>query len=103
MPAPGKRQDLLFKFIKPGRIQRKMDGAGLNRCGLSGHAHDFVAIRIDADGIEVLAAEILNETQTGPLFFNEQNAPGLGAVWFGCSTLAQAHDVKVRPASASLC
>ncbi len=24
-----------------------MDGAGFNRCGLSGHAHDLVATRID--------------------------------------------------------
>jgi hypothetical protein len=36
-----------------------MDGAGLDRCGLRVHAHDFVAIRIDADGMNILAVEIL--------------------------------------------
>ena len=45
-----------------------MDGAGLDRCGLGGHAHDFVAIRIDADGMNILAIKILNEAQAGSFF-----------------------------------
>jgi hypothetical protein len=47
-----------------------MDGAGLDRRRLSDHAHDFVAIRIHADGMDVVAAEILNEKLKPDPFFS---------------------------------
>jgi hypothetical protein len=39
---------LLIRRIAPAR-------------GLSDHAHDLVAIRIDANGIDVLAAQVLDQ------------------------------------------
>jgi hypothetical protein len=38
-----------------------MDGAGFNPRGLSHHAHDLVAIRIDANGMDILAAQVLDQ------------------------------------------
>jgi hypothetical protein len=40
-----------------------MDGAGLDRCGLSGHPHDFVAVRINPNGMDIIATKILNEAE----------------------------------------
>ena len=34
--------------------------------------HDFVAVRIDANGMDVLATEILNQAQARSLFFDEE-------------------------------
>ena len=62
MPSIGKCQELAFKIIKPGRVRGKVDGASLDRCGLSGHAQDLVAVSIDADGVDILAVEVLNES-----------------------------------------
>jgi hypothetical protein len=38
-----------------------VDGARLDRCSLSGHAHDLVAFGIDAYGVDIVAVKILNQ------------------------------------------
>jgi hypothetical protein len=49
-----------------------MDGPRFDRRGLSGHAHDLVAIRLDANGVDTLAAQVLDQAETRPFFLNEE-------------------------------
>jgi len=55
MFAGRKRENLLLELVEPRRMRRDMDGAGFNWRGLSSHAHDLVAIRIDGNGIDTFA------------------------------------------------
>jgi hypothetical protein len=55
MFAEREREDFLLELVEPRRVRRDMDGDGFNRRGLSGHAHDLVAIRIDGNGIDTFA------------------------------------------------
>ena len=53
-------------------MRRDMDGAGFNRRGLSGHAHDLVAIRIDGNGIDILAVQVLDQAEASPFLLDEK-------------------------------
>jgi hypothetical protein len=55
MFAERERENLLPELVEPRRMRRDMDGAGFDGRGLSGHAHDLVAIRIDGNGIDTFA------------------------------------------------
>ena len=63
MFAERERENLLLELVESRRVRRDMDGAGFNRCGLSGHAHDLVAIRIDGNGVDTLAVQVLDQAE----------------------------------------
>jgi hypothetical protein len=64
MLALRERQYLLPEFIDPRSVGRKVDGSGFDRCSLRSHAHDFVRVRIDANGVNIFAPQVLDETET---------------------------------------
>ena len=62
-----------------------MDGSGFNRCGLSGHAHDLVATRIDGNGVDVVALKILDQAKAGPFLLDEKGVVRSGRGAIGCA------------------
>src|SRR5262249_39588074 len=62
--------------IEPFCIAWKVDGTGFNRCCLCSHAQDFVTIRLNADGMNILSIKVLNKTLPRPLFLNQQTVGG---------------------------
>ena len=61
MSAFRKRQNFFLEVVEPRRRHGEMDSASLDWGGLGGHAHDLVALRVNADGVDILARKILNQ------------------------------------------
>ena len=72
MLAGRKRENLLFELLEPGGMRGDMDGAGFNRCGLSGHAHNLVSTRIDGNGVDAVALKVLDQAKAGPFLLDEK-------------------------------
>ena len=57
------RKKFFFEVVEPWRLRGEMDCACFNRRGLSGHSHDLVTIGIDANGVDPLALQVLDQAQ----------------------------------------
>jgi hypothetical protein len=50
-----------------------MDGASLDRRSLRGHTHSLITIRVDGNGVDILAAQVLDQAEARPFIFDEES------------------------------